>query len=268
MYALEKAEYGKINSMVDRDTICNAFLSVIDGYNPGTILVDNKATPLIALVWSQGIAGFGVIGQILSASFVKSFMPFVDGVLTPFLQKQGHTCFEVNCINETLNSSFAELISVKSPYQWEQKLYTLDIHDKTNGIHEKRESVHVVNHELLSTSVNTKLIKDTINQYWRSIDEFLLSGIGYCCIKDNIAVSFSYSGFISESYYEIGIETLSDYRRKGYAYAAAYAVLEEIPLRGKIPFWECSADNVASVNTAEKLGFREKLVYTCFGFDI
>jgi len=71
MYELEKAEYGKINSMLDRDTICNAFLAVINGYNPGTIFVDNKTTPLTALVWSKGLAGFGVVGSILSESFTK-----------------------------------------------------------------------------------------------------------------------------------------------------------------------------------------------------
>ena len=116
--------------------------------------------------------------------------------------------------------------------------------------------------------INTDLIKETINQYWYSIDEFLLSGIGYCCIEDNIVVSLSYSSFISESYYEIGIETLSNYRRKGYAYAAAYAVLEKILLRGMVPFWECSSNNAASVSTADKLGFRKKLVYKCFGFNL
>lgn len=268
MYELAKEDYDKIKHLVDREISSNAFLAVIDGYSPGKIFVDDKNNPLTSLVWSKGIAGFGVIGHILSDSFTKNFVPFVDEFIIPFLLKQSHTQFEVNCICETLNNSFAELISTKHPHQFEQNLYKFDSCNMENSSNEVRKKVYAVNKELLSSSVNVDLIKDTVNQYWYSIDEFLSSGIGYCCIENNIAVSLSYSSFISNSYYEIGIETLSDYRRNGFAYSAACAVLDEILLRGKTPFWECSAKNVASANTAEKLGFRKKLVYLCYCFNI
>ena len=151
MYELDKIDFTKIKTMVDREISSNAFLAVIDGYSPGAIFVDNKNNPLTALVWSKGVAGFGVIGNSLSESFTKNFMPFVDEFIIPFLRKQGHTHFEVNCINETLNNSFAELISIKHPHNWEQNLYKFYSDNMANSSLEKRKCVHMVNRELLSS---------------------------------------------------------------------------------------------------------------------
>lgn len=268
MYELNKLNYNKIESMIDRKISSNAFLSVIDGYSPGTVFVDDLENPITALIWSKGVAGFGVAGNCFSEYFTMNFLPFVNDYLIPFLREQGHTRFEVNCVNEALNHSFSELISAKNPDKWNQNLYAYD--NFNQGYHNCKcdKKAYIVNSELLESQVNTNLIKETITQYWDSLDEFFLHGIGYCCLEDNTAVSLSYTSFISDSFHEIGIETLECYRKKGYAYIASRSVLDAVISRGKVPFWECSADNIASAKTAEKLGFRKKLVYTCFGFDI
>lgn len=268
MYELSKLNYNKIKSMIDRNISSNAFLSVIDGYSPGAVFVDDLENPITALIWSKGVAGFGVAGNRLSEYFTNNFLPFVDDYLIHFLREQGHTRFEVNCINEALNHSFTQLISVKNPDKWNQNLYAYDNSNQGYRKCKCDKKAYIVNRELLESRVNTDLIKETITQYWDSLDEFFLHGIGYCCLENNTAVSLSYTSFISDSFYEIGIETLECYRKKGYAYIASLSVLDAVISRGKVPFWECSADNIASAKTAEKHGFRKKLVYTCFGFDV
>lgn len=267
MYELSRQHYNRINTMIDRETCSNAFLSVVDGYTPGTIFVDDLVNPITGLIWSKGLAGFCVIGKSLSEYFTVNFIPFVNNYLIPFLKQQGHTEFEINCLDETLSDSFFELLSVKQPRKWMQNLYAYD-NSSIGSNCEHVKKVNIVNKELLESGVNTNLVEETINQYWDSMDDFLLHGIGYCCVEDKIAVSLSYTSFISDSYYEIGIETLTDYRKKGHAYTSARSVLDAVILKGKIPFWECSTDNIASAKTAEKLGFRKKIVYTCFGFSV
>ncbi len=54
---------------------------------------------------------------------------------------------------------------------------------------------------------------------------------------------------------EIGINTISDFRGKGYAAQAAIVCAENIIKSGKCPQWSCSADNIASFRLAEKIGF-------------
>lgn len=268
MYELSKLNYNKIKPMIDRKVSSNAFLSVIDGYSPGAVFVDDLENPITALIWSNGVAGFGVAGNRLSEYFSMNFLPFVNNFLASFLKEQGHTRFEVNCIDETLNTSFSQLISTKNPDKWEQNLYAYDNLNQGYSKCEQDKKIHIVNKELLESTVNTDLIKETITQYWDSLDDFYLHGIGYCCLEDNIAVSLSYTSFISDSFYEIGIETLEHYREKGYAYIASSSVLNEVISREKVPFWECCDDNIASIKTAEKNGFRKKLAYTCFGFEV
>ncbi len=54
---------------------------------------------------------------------------------------------------------------------------------------------------------------------------------------------------------EIGINTLPDFRGKGYALGSAVACAENIIKSGKCPQWSCSADNIASSRLAQKVGF-------------
>ncbi len=54
---------------------------------------------------------------------------------------------------------------------------------------------------------------------------------------------------------EIGINTLWDFRGKGYAIHSSGLCAENIIKSGKCPQWSCSADNTASFRLAEKIGF-------------
>jgi RimJ/RimL family protein N-acetyltransferase len=54
---------------------------------------------------------------------------------------------------------------------------------------------------------------------------------------------------------EPGIDTLPEYRRKDYAFAACAKFLENALSHGYVPIWNCRNDNAASYRLAEKLGY-------------
>ena len=54
---------------------------------------------------------------------------------------------------------------------------------------------------------------------------------------------------------EIGINTLMEYRGKGFAAAACIACAQNILASGKVPLWSTGVDNVASQKTAERVAF-------------
>lgn len=56
---------------------------------------------------------------------------------------------------------------------------------------------------------------------------------------------------------EIGINTLKEYRGKGYAAMACGGCIRELICRHKTPLWSTEADNQSSRRLAEKLGFTE-----------
>lgn len=61
--------------------------------------------------------------------------------------------------------------------------------------------------------------------------------------------------YMAEQVHEIGINTLPEYRKKGYAQAACAQCLQNILEKGKCPLWSTGSDNAASQRVAAKLGF-------------
>ncbi len=59
-----------------------------------------------------------------------------------------------------------------------------------------------------------------------------------------------------ESMWQIGVDVLPDYRRKGIASAVTSRLTAEILKRGKVPFYCCAWCNLASARNAVKSGFR------------
>ena len=59
-----------------------------------------------------------------------------------------------------------------------------------------------------------------------------------------------------ETMWQIGVDVLSEYRRKGIACALTSKLAIEILQRGKVPFYCCAWSNVKSARNAIKSGFR------------
>lgn len=72
---------------------------------------------------------------------------------------------------------------------------------------------------------------------------------------DGRPVSFCYAGAVTESLWDIAIDTLPEYQRRGYAAQCAAYMIRYMAGRGKSPVWGALVDNPASWRLAEKLGF-------------
>ena len=59
-----------------------------------------------------------------------------------------------------------------------------------------------------------------------------------------------------ETMWQIGVDVLPDYRRKGVASALTSRLALEILKRGKVPFYCCAWSNLSSAKNAVKSGFR------------
>jgi GNAT superfamily N-acetyltransferase len=72
---------------------------------------------------------------------------------------------------------------------------------------------------------------------------------------DGLPVAFSYSGSQTETWWDVSIDTLEAWRRRGYASAAAHALIEHMRARGKRAVWAAFESNTASLQLATRLGF-------------
>lgn len=67
---------------------------------------------------------------------------------------------------------------------------------------------------------------------------------------------------LEEGYCEIGINTLPEYRRQGFAREACAAHINSLLARGIVPLWSAGEDNIASRKLAESLRFIELMRVT------
>ena len=63
--------------------------------------------------------------------------------------------------------------------------------------------------------------------------------------------------YMNDKVQEIGIETLTEYRHKGYAASAVLSCIKYMIEKGVCPLWSCKASNAASYGLALKTGFKK-----------
>ncbi len=68
-------------------------------------------------------------------------------------------------------------------------------------------------------------------------------------------VSFCYAGAVTESLWDISIDTVPEHRRKGYAALCVAYMIHHMHTQGLHPVWQALEDNPASWRLAQKLGF-------------
>ncbi len=122
-------------------------------------------------------------------------------------------------------------------------------------------SVHRIAEALLNRPglIIPRPVKDWMEE-WGSITNFLERGFGFVTIHDdsNKVVSWSLADGISGNTCEIGIFTISAFRRRGLATITTAAVVDYALSNGWMVGWDCAEDNLNSIRTAEKVGFEKE----------
>lgn len=98
---------------------------------------------------------------------------------------------------------------------------------------------------------------DGMREYFEEIND-----MGYCIAKmiDGKAVSMTDAPgmpFMGDMVQETGINTLPDYRNKGYAAEVVSAFISNVILDIKCPLWSCDVNNQASEKLAYSVGFKK-----------
>jgi len=109
---------------------------------------------------------------------------------------------------------------------------------------------------------------DYINQFWGSVENYIKLGTGFLITNDDKIVSFALSTGLYENTVTVGVETLSEHRRKGLAGIVVKTLLKELYDRDCIVWWDCTESNIASRKTVESAGFKIDHKYKVCWFDL
>jgi hypothetical protein len=69
------------------------------------------------------------------------------------------------------------------------------------------------------------------------------------------AVSFCYPATVTETWWQVSVHTLEEYRRQGFAMGAVAQAIQTMRGNGRQPVWGAASATEASAKLAERLGF-------------
>ena len=107
-----------------------------------------------------------------------------------------------------------------------------------------------------------------VRSFWRSNQDFVKKGVGYCLIKEKTIASWCLSVYVSDTNHEFGVATVPEYRRQGLATLVASACVEHCEENKFTPHWHCWNDNLGSIMVAQKIGFKSPKTYYAYKFQL
>jgi len=158
------------------------------------------------------------------------------------------------CNNENLN-----YIEKQLP-EWKKSVAHLHVlSDRVSDMDQSEESVRFLNNEDL---LNADHIPEDLRT---ELSDALLYTPVAAAFRDYKPVSFCYATAETETLWDISIDTLEPYRRRGLAAGTVRYMINYMGERGKRPVWGAEELNHASMNLARRLGFTT--VDTLYLFD-
>ena len=91
--------------------------------------------------------------------------------------------------------------------------------------------------------------------FWQSASQFLNEGIGFSLWFNGELACTAFSAFIDDRQLELGIESATQFRGKGFAMHTCAALIDYCLENRLEPVWSCRLENTASYLLAQKLGF-------------
>ncbi len=105
------------------------------------------------------------------------------------------------------------------------------------------------------------LWRDEVIMACATTENFLRHGFGLCLMTHNEIRSEAYAAFRGAGKFEIGVITHDKYFKQGYAFITCKHLIRICEERGYPTCWSCHQNNVASVATARKLGYKTQKAY-------
>jgi len=91
--------------------------------------------------------------------------------------------------------------------------------------------------------------------FWDNKEDFLKNGIGFSLIYNSQLAATAFSSYIHENKLEMGIETVGNFRKMGFAEKVCCALINYCIENNYEPVWSCRLQNTGSYKLAKKIGF-------------
>jgi RimJ/RimL family protein N-acetyltransferase len=253
MIELQASQFGQVSEILSGLKHFVHLDAVIDGQHPGRVFADRATHPTVAFVWTKW--GYTYLaGDASNAGFNHSLCRLLAEELIPASIALGERGLILCPFPEGWKDRLGVILPHRKPMRLFRRSFTF--HPARFATHHGWESKVPAGFRM--QRLDAELIERTGKQLvtWRSRDDFLERGFGFCLLCGDNVVSECFSAFVSGGKVEISIDTAQEYRRRGLATLVASAFIEHCLAQELEPNWECWWENVASCGLAAKLGFK------------
>ncbi len=253
--------------------------AVIAGNSPGRLWVDDPSEPKSALLWDK-THSFYAAGAADNAAFSQAVGELFASEITPYAQAQQFGIFKLAYTSAAWEPVIEAVLTGYALKKYPRVFYRLET-PKIPGWREQIPAgfeISEINGTWLTLErlANFERLHEEIASCWPDVADFRARGFGFCihdeetlagwCTSEYVSQNTDLPGseYISADKCGIGIETVEEYGRRGFATLIASAFVECCRERGITPHWDSWLRNTPSVTVAEKVGFGKLEDYAVF----
>lgn len=231
----------------------------------GQIWVDNFDNPQVSYIYDSRKAHF-LIGKVIENR--EALSEFVKTQVYPIIKKSTNGSTFIYSTNWDSVNEFGKFDIFNQSFVIPRKLFKFNTYNASNfdsllSKESKKFKLVEVSKEILDMDLkNTIGLKEELKYMWDNIDNFFKFGFGVCAITGDSLAGWCLGEYFSEmnqhsekKIFGIGIETYPEFQKKGIATAMTCSLVKKGLGKGYTIYWDCSADNSASIRTALKSGF-------------
>ena len=218
-------------------------LSIAEGKQSGDIFVDAEDSANSVLFWHY--CGFAYLSGTVRTGLL-------DEVYEEFFLKEQKRRFLIITDDLTVIRYFSGKPEIETGCRIEYRFEDADT-DFSTLLPCSDYRIERINRE------NLPLIHGRIipSFSWESGEQFLDNGFGYIALEGDKIAAVAFSAAVSSAEVDIGVETMAQFRHKGYAKILSRRMCQEILMQGKRPVWAHAQQNTWSERTALSCGFLE-----------
>lgn len=267
MKLLDKSEYNKVTEAIKKATINTLFAdAVIEQKIIGKIYVDNIDKPqTFYIVHSYGMTL--LLGNSKNKTFNNQFR---DYALNTNKIRDKHEWMQAfpNTWNTVLPELFGDKLISSSQNIQQQLSNIIELNTRVNFEFNKEKFVAsrkpIIDNYIRITMTDNEVFSQMPGSvvpafFWETADDFLKNGVGFSLYYKNQLASTAYSSCINDTQLELGIETVPEFRGKGFAQYVCQALIDYCIENKYEPVWACRLENIGSYQLAQKVGFVPKI---------
>lgn len=267
IHRLGEKEYRKVHSLFTGPHLNLVIDAVVQGNSPGQIWTDDVTRPKTAFIWDKAYCYY-LTGSADNGKFNAELKELILKKIVPEAKAHNRLVFKVYYTSEDWESIIELIFGAASLRKRERVLYTF-------GKLRNPDWRDEITSELCVKPIDEKLLKQTglenitnvvseIESCWNSIDDFLRDGFGFCLIYNKVITCWCTAEYVSRGKCGIGIETIKEYRGRGFARLTTCTFVDYCISNNMLPHWDSWKNNLPSITVAEKVGFKKTLEYTVY----